>query len=107
MRFRFHGLDQAGFDQWVAKVRAGDAGTLDRPAYLALEKPSQNVPVRYYNTVADDLYHAILNMCVDANKMCMDKMMAVDAKGGLGKEGINCPAAALRQICPSWCGVRP
>ncbi|WP_434959571.1 ubiquinol oxidase subunit II [Labrys sp. La1] len=89
MRFRFHGLDQAGFDQWVAKVRAGDAGALDRPAYLALEKPSQNVPVRHYSSVADDLYHAILNMCVDANKMCMDKMMSVDAQGGLGKEGIN------------------
>ena len=89
MRFRFHGLDQAGFDQWIAKVRAGDAGALDRPAYLALEKPSQNVPVRHYNSVADNLYHAILNMCVDANKMCMDKMMSVDAQGGLGKEGIN------------------
>ncbi|WP_448950817.1 ubiquinol oxidase subunit II [Labrys neptuniae] len=88
MRFRFHGLDQAGFDQWIAKARAG-GGKLDRPTYLALERPSQNVPVRYYNGVDEDLYHAILNLCVDANKMCMDKMMAVDAKGGLGKEGIN------------------
>ena len=36
MRFAFHGLDQAGFDQWVAGVRADSKG-LDRETYLELE----------------------------------------------------------------------
>ena len=44
-------------------------------------------PVRRFATVAPDLYHAILNRCVDKNKMCMDQMMAIDADGGLGKVG--------------------
>jgi cytochrome o ubiquinol oxidase subunit 2 len=89
MHFAFHGLDNAGFDQWIQKVKSTSAGALDRPAYQVLEKPSENEPVRYFNAVAGDLYHAILNMCVDPSKMCMDKMMSVDAKGGLGIEGIN------------------
>ncbi|MEI2455268.1 MULTISPECIES: ubiquinol oxidase subunit II [Lysobacter] len=83
MRFRFHGLDQAGFDAWVAKNRASGT-TLERAGYLELEKPSEKEPVRRYGAVAPGLYHAILNRCVDASRMCMDEMMAIDAGGGLG-----------------------
>lgn len=86
MRFAFHGQDQAGFDAWVAGVR--QAGTaLDRPAYIALEKPSQNVPVTHFASVDAKLFDAIVNMCVDQNRMCMDEMMAIDARGGLGLAG--------------------
>jgi cytochrome o ubiquinol oxidase subunit 2 len=88
MRFKFHGLDQQGFDQWVAGVKQN--GTmLNRDTYMKLEKPSEKEPVHYYASAEPDLYNAILNMCVDKSKMCMNEMSAIDAKGGGGLEGIN------------------
>ncbi|RST49126.1 ubiquinol oxidase subunit II [Variovorax sp. DXTD-1] len=87
MRFKFHGLSNTDFDQWVQKVKAGKDGELTREQYKKLEVPSEREPVRHYATVAPDLYDAILNLCVDRNKMCMKEMMAIDANGGLGKPG--------------------
>ena len=87
MRFRFHGMDHAGFDQWVAKVKGGQV--LDRSVYLELEKPSEREAVRHYGNVESGLYRAILNRCVDAGRMCMDEMMAIDSGGGLGLRGVD------------------
>jgi len=87
MRFKFHGLSNGDFDQWVAKVKAGKEGELTREKYLKLEVPSEREPVRHYASVDATLYDAILNLCVDRNKMCMKEMMAIDANGGLGKPG--------------------
>lgn len=87
MRFKFHGLSNTDFDQWVQKVKAGKDGELTREQYKKLEVPSEREPVRHYAAVAPDLYDAILNLCVDRNKMCMKEMMAIDADGGLGKPG--------------------
>nr|WP_255581570.1 ubiquinol oxidase subunit II [Cupriavidus sp. AU9028] len=86
MRFKFHGVDEAGFDQWVQKVKASGQA-LTREDYLKLEQPSEREPVRYYANVADGLYDAILNRCVEPNRMCMREMMAIDANGGQGKPG--------------------
>ncbi|WP_414676577.1 ubiquinol oxidase subunit II [Mesorhizobium sp.] len=86
MRFDFHGQSDAGFDQWVAKAKAAGQ-TLDRANYLELERPSENEPVRRYGAVDPNLYQAILNMCVERGKMCMNEMMSINAKGGLGLEG--------------------
>jgi cytochrome o ubiquinol oxidase subunit 2 len=88
MRFAFHGLSNGDFDAWVQKVKS-DGGNLSREEYLALERPSERDPVRHYATVAPDLYTAILNMCVDRSKMCMNQMMSIDARGGGGMAGIN------------------
>ncbi len=88
MHFAFHGLDDKGFDDWIARAKATGA-SLGRGEYLQLERPSSNEPVRRYASVDRDLYRAILNMCVEAGKMCMNEMMAIDAKGGLGHEGLN------------------
>jgi cytochrome o ubiquinol oxidase subunit 2 len=88
MRFRFHAMDQAGFDGWVAQVREGGTA-LDREAYLALEKPSEREPARHFATVSDGLYDAILNRCVDPRRMCMHEMMAIDAGNGSGRTGIE------------------
>ncbi|MDE1994163.1 MAG: ubiquinol oxidase subunit II [Rhizobiaceae bacterium] len=85
MRFKFHGLNQADFDQWVQKVKT-DGTALGRQEYLALAKPSEQEPVRYFNAVDKDLFNAILNMCADPSKMCLSEMMMIDAKGGAGKE---------------------
>ena len=78
MRFRFLGMSQQKFDQWVAKVRA-DGGDLDTQAFDRLNQPSRAEPVHYYARFDADLYHRILNQCVDPGQMCMDKMMHIDA----------------------------
>jgi cytochrome o ubiquinol oxidase subunit II len=85
MNFAFHGLTQQGFDQWVAKVKGGGPA-LDRAAYLQLEKPSEQVPVKYFSSVENGLYDAILNMCATPGKMCMSEMHHIDATGGAGTE---------------------
>lgn len=85
MRFKFLGLNQGDFDQWVARVkRTGTA--LNRDSYLKLEKPSTAEPVRYYSTVQEGLYRSVLNMCAREGQMCMDEMMHIDKMGGAGVE---------------------
>jgi cytochrome o ubiquinol oxidase subunit 2 len=88
MHFAFHGLDDAGFEQWIARTKAS-GNTLGRTEYLVLEKPSSNEPARGFGTVDSDLYRAILNMCVEPGKMCMSEMMAIDARGGNGMAGLR------------------
>jgi len=77
MRFTFHGVNQASFDQWVQSTKAG-GGALTRPVYQDLADPSIKVPVRRFATVDADLYHAILNRCVAAGSPCMDQTMVTD-----------------------------
>nr|WP_240783690.1 ubiquinol oxidase subunit II [Stenotrophobium rhamnosiphilum] len=87
MKFRFHGMSKEEFEAWIQKNK--DAGNkLDRPTYQALEKPSEREAVRRYAQIDPKLYDAILNLCVDPNKMCQRDMMAIDAKGGLGLAGV-------------------
>jgi hypothetical protein len=43
-----------------------------------VEKPSIKDPVRRYGSVDPDLFHAILNRCVGADEICMDKLMSMD-----------------------------
>ncbi len=88
MHFAFRSLSAADFDGWVSGVKAA-GGALDRTGYLKLAEPSENEPARAYGAVDAGLYRAALNLCVEPGKMCMDEMMAVDAKGGLGLEGIR------------------
>jgi cytochrome o ubiquinol oxidase subunit II len=93
MRFQFLGLSDGDFAAWVASNRkSGEA--LTRAAYLQLEQPSHKEPVRRYGKVEDGLYLAILNRCVDGQKMCAHDMMAIDAAGGLGKGNVG---GVLRQ----------
>lgn len=86
MRFRFHGLDQADFTQWVGKVKSRQT-SLDRPGYLELAKPSERAPVQYFGSVDPDLFHRILNRCVEDGRMCIDEMMTIDRAGGAGHAG--------------------
>lgn len=77
MRFRFVGMTAAHFKQWVQSVRQG-GGALDRQAYLKLAQPTRGEPVHHYARYAPDLYHRILNRCVNPGEMCMDRMAAMD-----------------------------
>ncbi|MFQ0812398.1 cytochrome ubiquinol oxidase subunit II [Brucella anthropi] len=83
MRFRFHGLDAPGFENWIGQVKQN--GTmLNRDTYLKLEKPSIKEPVRYFAAVESGLYEAVLNMCVRPGQMCVSSMMHIDRMGGGG-----------------------
>jgi len=76
MRFRTLGLDEAGFDAWVAKRRTGKL--LDRAAYLALEKPSENVRPGFWSAVDPDLFRRVTERCVRAGEPCMSELMRKD-----------------------------
>jgi len=88
MHFEFKSLSAADFDKWISAAKVSP-NMLGRTDYLQLERPSENDPVRLYGSVDRDLYKAILNLCVEPGKMCMSEMSAIDAKGGLGLEGLN------------------
>ena len=85
MNFAFRGLSQQGFDEWVAKAKAAEA-PLDRAAYLKLEKPSEAEPVRYFGSVENGLYDAILGLCVQPGQMCVQRDAPHRRMGGAGKD---------------------
>ncbi|KJE34872.1 cytochrome O ubiquinol oxidase [Thalassospira sp. HJ] len=105
MRFKFHGLSEEGFDAWVNDVKS-DENFLGRSQYLELEKPSVKEPVHYYSSVDPELYQAILNMCVDQSKMCMNEMMHIDKNGGGGLAGIY-NVMSLTYDVPQMRGSKP
>lgn len=86
MRFKFLGMSTENFEAWAKAAKTG-GGELNRESYMQLSQPSERDPVRKYATVSPDLYDAILNRCVEPNRMCMKDMMAIDASGGQGKPG--------------------
>jgi cytochrome o ubiquinol oxidase subunit 2 len=88
MRFRFHGLSEADFAQWVETNRK-EGGELTREAYLKLEQPSERDPVQRFAKVDDKLFDAVLNRCVESNRMCIKDMLAIDRKGGMGETGTH------------------
>lgn len=85
MNFGFRSLSQQGFDAWVAKARESGA-PLDRAAYLKLEKPSEEEPVRYYASVEDGLHDAIVGLCVAPGQMCVHEMHHIDRMGGAAED---------------------
>lgn len=95
MRFKFHGLSDQDFAQWVEAGKAA-GGALTRETYQLLEQPSTNEPVRRFASVEAGLWPAIVERCVDGKKMCASQMMAIDAAGGAGKGGL---ASTMRS---SW-----
>lgn len=78
MRFVFKGMDDAQFNQWVAKARSGSA--LTRDAYKQLAKPSENNPVSRYSAVAPGLFKDVVELCVDPSGQCMSQMMKPNVK---------------------------
>ena len=83
MRFKFHAVAAKDFSAWIGAVHE-NGGSLDRQAYHALERPSQNEAPRTFASVDPALFDAVVNLCTDPGKMCLNQMMAIDAKGGLG-----------------------
>ena len=83
MKFRLVGLDQGGFDRWVAQIRTSGR-TLPIAAYLRLERPSEKVPAMRYAAVEPDLFRRIYERCVRPGTPCMSEMMAHDRAAGGG-----------------------
>jgi cytochrome o ubiquinol oxidase subunit 2 len=81
-------VSEADFNAWVEKNRK-EGAALTREAYLKLEQPSERDPIQRFAKVDDKLYDAILNRCVEANRMCIKDMVAIDAKGGMGETGTH------------------
>jgi len=81
MTFAFHGLPQQGFDDWVQRAKSAPE-TLDRTVYQDLEQPSEADPVRYFGSVEEKLFDAILGMCVTPGQMCLSEMHHLDRNGG-------------------------
>lgn len=94
MHFTMSGVDDQAFEQWVEEVRAAPE-VLDRARYLELAKHSENVKPMHFASVEGGLYTAVVNMCVERDKMCMSEMMSIDARGGLGLAGIDNVAPEL------------
>ncbi|WP_033927058.1 ubiquinol oxidase subunit II [Sphingomonas sp. 35-24ZXX] len=88
MRFGVRSMTAEGFERWAAKARSAQT-TLDRAAYLKLERPSEKVPVRRFASVETGLFDRIVNLCAEPGKMCMHDMMAIDARGGMGRAGLH------------------
>jgi cytochrome o ubiquinol oxidase subunit 2 len=88
MRFATLGKSAADFDSWAAGVAKEKAGTLDGLTYSKLAQPSVKAPVQHFAAVAPDLFDRVVNLCVQPGKMCLNQMMALDARGGLGKAGV-------------------
>jgi len=92
MRFKFHGKDAAGFAAWVQSVKNA-GGTLDRAAYLQLEKPSLKDAVRHYGAAEEGLFDAIVERCIEPGTMCMSQMMGqlnvAPAPGQLAQAGLD------------------
>lgn len=74
MRFKAKAMDQAGFDQWVADVKA-KGEDLSRDRYTSLVQPSEKHPVQYFVSNDKALFHDIVNRCVDGKSVCLDDEM--------------------------------
>jgi cytochrome o ubiquinol oxidase subunit 2 len=86
MRFRLHGLDTPGFDDWIANA-AASTDRLDRARYLELAQPTEGFPVTYFGSTDPELFDRVVNRCVEEDRMCMHEMMVLDRQGGTGMAG--------------------
>ena len=93
MKFRLHGVDDAGFADYVAKAR-GSGRLLDLDTYRRLEKPSEKVAAIRFAGVPADLFQRILERCVEPGTPCMSEIMKHDRRGG-GHPGEVRPGAGM------------
>lgn len=99
MTFRFHGLSDQDFEQWVAKAKA-EGQPLTRQVYLALAKPSERHPVQRFSSVEAGLFDRVVNLCVEEGKACMHEVMALDASRNRAHRSARAlEAVAAQQIC--------
>lgn len=99
MNFRFHGLSEQDFEQWVARAKA-EGQPLTRQAYQALAQPSERHPVERFSSVDPGLFDRIVGLCVEEGKVCMHQVMALDASRNRAHRSTRAlEAAAAQEIC--------
>jgi len=99
MHFRFHGLSEQDFEQWVAKAKA-EGQPLTRQSYLALAQTSERHPVARFSSVEDGLFDRVVGLCVEEGKTCMHQVMALDASRNRAHRSTRAlEAAAAQEIC--------
>jgi cytochrome o ubiquinol oxidase subunit 2 len=91
MHFKTLGMDAAGFDQWIGKVK-GSQLQLNDANYLKLEKPSEEVPAIGFSAYAPGLYDRILNQCTHPGEQCMANVMRADMMKGMRSDLAPGPA---------------
>ena len=94
MHFRLHGVDQAGFDRWLAEAKASGRA-LSTDTYLALEKPSERVPAMRFAAVQPGLYDRVVNRCVRPGTPCIADVMARDRRAGGGNPNSNAAGSGM------------
>jgi len=68
MHFPVQATDQAGFDAWVAKVKAG-GGTLEQGAYIRLAGTHATSAITHFGAVDNDIFGYVLRQSVGAAAM--------------------------------------
>ncbi|MFD1035387.1 ubiquinol oxidase subunit II [Sphingomonas hankookensis] len=109
MNFKTTSTDAAGFDKFVAGVKAMP-NRLDTQRYLELEKPSEKVPPMGFAGVEPGLFNRIVQMCVKPGTPCMTESMGHGGHGSavnsrLPQEGERTKGALEK--APSDYGVSP
>lgn len=87
MRFKFHGLSEDKFKDWVSKVRI-NGQDLNRKGLIELDKPSIAHPVTFYQVAEKGLWERIISLCIKDDQLCIHDLMVVDALGGGGLDGL-------------------
>jgi cytochrome o ubiquinol oxidase subunit II len=80
MHFKLYGVDQGGFDGWVARVKASSS-TLDTTRFLELEKPTERVPAMYFSGVDSTLFDRVFKRCVKPGTPCGTGMHGMQGGG--------------------------
>lgn len=99
MTFKFLGMSEADFEQWVARAKA-EGQPLTRQSYLSLARPSERHPVERFSTVEEGLFDRVMNFCVEEGKACMHEVMARDAARNRSHHNARTlEALAAQEVC--------
>ena len=74
MRFKLKGVDEAGYERWIADARASNS-PLELSAYRRLLEPSERVPVMRFSSIEAGLFRRIGERCVEPGTRCTSETM--------------------------------
>ncbi|EQD37252.1 cytochrome o ubiquinol oxidase subunit II, partial [mine drainage metagenome] len=86
MVFNVKAMSESDYKRWLAKA-GSSTRTLNDTEYLALDKPSSDVPVTYYGHVNPDLFAQILNGRLAPGGPLAMKATTITSGGEMGPIG--------------------
>jgi cytochrome o ubiquinol oxidase subunit 2 len=105
MRFKFKGMTESDFDQWVAGLRASQ-GQLTRADYAKLVQPTSDEPVHHYAGVEPGLFLDVVNGCAEPGQTCTPQMPGMTTAQAAKPVICKDPAQRLAQNEPP-AAIRP